>query len=155
MRKEIKKLPTSDEVETLSNFMEQTSLQLLVANGTDLIQQIGVDVIRGIILDILVGKNLRDSTEKLTRRRIASLNLAMASLFVKYPMAEARGFYRDCSLLASSRPLFVATTPSGLWALDSVYRLAHKQVVRYCFYPGERFTLERPNSIRLSVCEEL
>lgn len=83
MRKEIKKLATSDEVETLSNFMEQTSLQLLVANGTDLIQQIGIDVIRDIILDVLVGKNLRDSTEKLTRRRIASLNLAMASLFIK------------------------------------------------------------------------
>ena len=83
MRKEIKKAPPAGETKLLSNFMEQTSLQLLVANGADLIQQIGVDVIRGIILDILVGKNLRDSTEKLTRRRIAALNLAMASLFIK------------------------------------------------------------------------
>lgn len=83
MRKEVKKVPAPDEVKRLSHFMEQASLPLLVANGADLIQQIGVDVIRGIILEVLVGKNLRDSTEKLTRRRIAALNLAMASLFIK------------------------------------------------------------------------
>ena len=83
MRKEVKKADAPDEVKLLSTFMEQTSLQLMAANGADLIQQIGVDVIRSIILDILVGKNLRDSTEKLTRRRIAALNLAMASLFIK------------------------------------------------------------------------
>src|SRR5579863_1211073 len=83
MGKETKKSSSSDEVERLSSFIVQASLQLLVANGVDLIQQIGVDVIRDIILDILVGKNLRDSTETLTRRRIAALNLAMASLFIK------------------------------------------------------------------------
>lgn len=71
------------EVALLSDLLELPSLQLLVANGAELIQQIGLDVIRGILLDILVGRNLRDSTETLTRRRIAALNLAMASLFLK------------------------------------------------------------------------
>ena len=29
-----------------------------------------------------------------------------------------------------------------------------ERLVRYCFYPRERFTVERPNSIKLSVCKE-
>jgi hypothetical protein len=71
------------EVALLSDMLELPSLQLLVANGADLIQQIGLDVIRDILRDILVGRNLRDSTETLTRRRITALNLAMTSLFLK------------------------------------------------------------------------
>ena len=46
-------------------------------------QQIGLDVVRGVVLDILRGRNLRDSTEVLTRRRIAALNLATLTLFLK------------------------------------------------------------------------
>ncbi len=46
------------------------------------------------------------------------LILAIAVYFVKYPKAFARGFYRNYSLLASSRPLFAALSMEGLWALS-------------------------------------
>ncbi len=58
-------------------------LELLNASGAKLIQQLGMDVIRDIIYDVLTGKNIRDSTEMLTRRRIAILNLAMTTVFIK------------------------------------------------------------------------
>jgi len=56
--------------------------QLLSARGGDLIQQVGLDVVRGVVFDVLTGRNLRDSTEALTRRRIAALNLAVTDLFL-------------------------------------------------------------------------
>lgn len=50
--------------------------KLLSSNGRELISQIGIDIIKGIIYDVLTGKNIRDSTELLTRKRIATLNAA-------------------------------------------------------------------------------
>ena len=38
--------------------------------------------------------------------------------FVKYPLGEPRGFYAGCPTLASSRPMFVALSIEGLWALS-------------------------------------
>ncbi len=83
MPKRVKRSSKGEEGELLSAFMEPASLQLLTGSGAGLVQQIGLDVIREIILDILTGKNLRDSTEALTRSRIGALNLAMTGLFLK------------------------------------------------------------------------
>lgn len=68
---------------SLTKFLSPSELALLSASGSELVQQIGLDVVRGVVLDILLGKNLRDSTEILTRRRIAALNLATLHLFLK------------------------------------------------------------------------
>jgi len=67
----------------LSELLAPSALKLLSASGSELVQQIGLDVVRGVVLDILRGRNLRDSTEVLTRRRIAALNLATLTLFLK------------------------------------------------------------------------
>jgi hypothetical protein len=63
--------------------MSPTTLRLLSASGSDLIRQVGLEVVRGVVLDVLTGRNLRDSTEVLTRRRIAALNLATVNLFLQ------------------------------------------------------------------------
>lgn len=68
---------------TLTELISPADLDLLSASGSQLIKQIGLDVVRGVVLDILTGKNLRDSTEALTRRRIATLNLATVELFIR------------------------------------------------------------------------
>lgn len=70
-------------IHRLSELLAPSALKLLSASGSDLVQQIGLDVVRGVVLDILRGRNLRDSTEVLTRRRIAALNLATLTLFLK------------------------------------------------------------------------
>jgi len=69
--------------DSLTELLSPADLDLLSASGSQLVEQIGLDVVRGVVLDILTGKNLRDSTEVLTRRRIATLNLATVELFIK------------------------------------------------------------------------
>ncbi len=69
-------------VNSLSELMSPAALKLLSASGSDLVRQIGIDVVRGVVLDVLTGINLRDSTEVLTRRRLAALNLATVNLFL-------------------------------------------------------------------------
>jgi len=71
------------QLNSLTELISPADLDLLSASGSQLVEQIGLDVVRGVVLDILTGRNLRDSTETLTRRRIATLNLATMELFVK------------------------------------------------------------------------
>ena len=72
-----------NQLNSLTELISPADLDLLSASGSQLVEQIGLDVVRGVVLDILTGKNLRDSTESLTRRRIATLNLATMELFIK------------------------------------------------------------------------
>ena len=72
-----------NKLNSLTELISPADLDLLSASGSQLVEQIGLDVVRGVVLDILTGKNLRDSTESLTRRRIATLNLATMELFIK------------------------------------------------------------------------
>ncbi len=67
----------------LTELISPADLDLLTSSGSQFVEQIGLDVVRGVVLDILTGKNLRDSTESLTRRKIAILNLATVELFIK------------------------------------------------------------------------
>ena len=72
-----------NKLNSLTELISPKDIDLLSASGSRLVEQIGLDVVRGVVLDILKGKNLRDSTESLTRRRIATLNLATMELFIK------------------------------------------------------------------------
>ncbi len=76
-------LDRNSSITRLSELLSAEALDLLKATGTDLIETIGIDVIRGVVLDVLTGRNIRSSTESLTRRRIATLNLALVDLFFK------------------------------------------------------------------------
>jgi hypothetical protein len=70
------------EINNLSELMSPDALQLLSASGNELVNYLGMDVVRGVVFDVLTGRNLRDSTEALTRRRLAALNLATVELFL-------------------------------------------------------------------------
>jgi len=66
----------------LSNLLSRDSIELLTSNGAQLARKIGIEAIREVVLDILMGKNLRDSTEFITRRRISFLNLSLFDMFI-------------------------------------------------------------------------
>jgi hypothetical protein len=87
-------------IRNLSDFLSPAALKLLSASGSRLVQQIGIDVVRGVVYDVLTGRNLRDSTEALTRRRIAALNLALVGMFIKGSAASAE-FVQNLPGLAS------------------------------------------------------
>jgi hypothetical protein len=71
------------EVTSLAELMSDESLNLLEASGSELVRRIGMDAVRTVVLDVLSGRNLRDSTEELTRRRLAALNAATVAMFLK------------------------------------------------------------------------
>ncbi len=74
---------TKQSFKNLSNLLTEDSIKLLSSNGLELTEQIGLNAIRDVVFDILCGKNLRDSTEFITRRRITFLNLALFDMFSK------------------------------------------------------------------------
>jgi len=73
----------------------------LSLSGADLVQHIGLDVIRGVVYDVLTGRNLRDSTEMLTRRRLALLNASLVTLFLR-GASLSTGFIEQLPALATT-----------------------------------------------------
>lgn len=55
----------------------------------DVVEEIGLDVVRGVVFDVMRGINIRDSTEPLTRRRISLLNAAMIAQYASLPSSAA------------------------------------------------------------------
>ena len=117
----------SGKLSPLSHFMEPYSLELLTGTGADFIEQIGLDVIRDIILDVLTGKNLRDSTEAITRRRLSALNLAMLSLFLR-GSASSPDFVSTMPRVASEMLTRKRLPKSERWIAQWVLGLTDKAV---------------------------
>jgi hypothetical protein len=93
--------PDQYAVESLSELISPEARKLLEASGQDVVRQIGIDVVRGAVLDILSGRNLRDTTELLTRRRLASLNIATVMMFFE-GLARSDDFVERLPYLATS-----------------------------------------------------
>jgi hypothetical protein len=73
----------SEPITSFIDLLDENAKALLNARGHALIQKIGMDTVRTVILDVLSGRNLRDSTEMLTRRRLAALNAATLSMMLR------------------------------------------------------------------------
>lgn len=63
--------------------MPQAGKNLITYTGKEVISKVGVDSIKNIIASIFCGKNVRDLTENLTKQRIAIINGALLTLFIK------------------------------------------------------------------------
>jgi hypothetical protein len=67
----------------LTDLMPQKSKELISFSGREVISKVGADIIRNVIGSILCGENVRDLTEDLTKRRVAIINGALLTLFIK------------------------------------------------------------------------
>ncbi len=114
-----------EDVKGLSSLMSPQARELLTANGNSLMQHIGMDVVRGVVYDVLSGRNLRDSTEALTRRRLATLNLAMVGMFMKGSTISPK-FVEDLPALASQILQHKAISKSERWLAQWVLGLTDK-----------------------------
>jgi hypothetical protein len=65
------------------SYFPENAKKIFSSKGKDIIQEIGLDIIKGVVFDVLTGKNLRDSTELLTRKRVVTLNAATLTMMVK------------------------------------------------------------------------
>ncbi len=61
----------------------QMSQLISSSEGKSFLKKIGLDAVRNVVLDVLLGVNLRHSTEMLTRRRIGLLNIELVRMFVE------------------------------------------------------------------------
>lgn len=65
------------------NLYPISSQELLNAGGRDLVEKLGIEAIRQVILAVMKGENLRNRTELLTRKKIALSNGALIVFFLK------------------------------------------------------------------------
>ncbi len=75
---------------------------LISGKGKEVVRQVGLDIIREIVCDVLCGKNLRDSTETLTRKKLATINAATLVMFLRAE-SNSKGLVRQIPALASER----------------------------------------------------
>ena len=75
-------MPEEDKP-SVSDLFPKSSRLLLTGGGKEFIERIGVEATRRVIQHVMMGENLRQQTEPLTRRRIAQISGAMVALFAK------------------------------------------------------------------------
>lgn len=76
-------MPDNQNIDSFIDLLSHEAKELLNTSGAELIKKIGIDTTRTVVLDVLSGRNLRDSTEMLTRRRLASLNAATIAMMLR------------------------------------------------------------------------
>ncbi len=109
----------------LTDLVSVEALDLLSGSGTKLVEKIGIEVVRGVVLDVLTGKNLRDSTEALTRKRVGMLNLALLQMFLNAPGGNS-AFGSELIEFACSRLTEARITKEERWLAQWVLGLTDK-----------------------------
>jgi len=72
---------TDEDILTVDDLFPEKSRLLLSGGGKEFIERLGVEATRRAILHVMMGENLREQTEPLTRRRVAQVSAAMVALF--------------------------------------------------------------------------
>lgn len=84
----------------ITNLMPPEARALISGKGKEVVRQVGLDVIRDIVCDVLCGKNLRDSTEVITRKKLATINAATLVMFLRGE-SKSKGFVQRLPTIAS------------------------------------------------------
>lgn len=67
----------------ITDFIPEKSLRLVKYSGDQLIDRLGFEVIKNVVISILSGRNVRDLTEGLTQRRILLMNTSVIITYLK------------------------------------------------------------------------
>lgn len=124
----------------------------MTSSGVETVRALGIEAVRNVVLDILLGKNLRSVTEGLTRRRIAALNLALVSLFL-IGAEQIDQFVDELpSLAVEAYTNSVSNTPERLlaqWILGLTNK-AHQNVLR-----SDISLLPEYRNVYVEACREM
>lgn len=74
---------SSDMPTSFSDLIIPAAKSLVESTGVEFVRQIGIESTREVVFDVLCGRNLRDSTEMVTRRRLALLNGAFFAMMLQ------------------------------------------------------------------------
>lgn len=86
----------------ISDLFPKGAKVLLTGSGRQFIERIGVEAARQVVGGVLTGKNIRDQTEPLTRRRVAQVTGGVVALFA-HAKAAVPDFEGQLSQLALSQ----------------------------------------------------
>jgi hypothetical protein len=112
---------------SISQLLPSYAQSLLASTGVEFVRQIGLDATTDVVIDILSGRNLRDSTEMITRRRLAILNGALLAMFIesegKWP-----GFAQQLPAFAAQQLQQGRLSKTERWLADWALGLTEKSV---------------------------
>jgi len=93
----------------ISKFLPDGTTILLTGGGRQFIEHIGEDAAREVVAGVLTGRNIRDQTEPLTRRRISQVTGGLVAMFAhaksQIPDLEAHLSELALKQLESNSPL--------------------------------------------------
>jgi len=103
------------------------AVNLINAGGVELLRELGADAVRDVVYGVMVGKNLRDSTEALTRRKLLVLNAAIVQCFVNGVHSNSN-FLDEIAQTAANMLAKKHLPKHQKWLLNWILGLTEKQV---------------------------
>lgn len=74
----------------ITKYFPEEASRALSKSATDVIAEIGEDIIKDVVFNVFTGENIRDNTELLTRKRLLTLNAATLFMLVKGSSEDSR-----------------------------------------------------------------
>jgi hypothetical protein len=102
-------------------------LGLLSAGGRELVERIGADAVKQVVLAVMKGENLRNETELLTRRKIAISSGALVMFFIN-GIAKNPRFLEDLPKNALAALKDRSLTKQQRWVINWMLGLTDKAV---------------------------
>ena len=119
-------MPGKDKLSIADLFPEKSRL-LLTGGGKEFIERIGVEATRRVIHHVMMGENLRQQTEPLTRRRVAQISGAVVALFARGSL-EVENFTDKLSEMAIEQLRAGKTDKATVWPAQWLIGLTGKSV---------------------------
>jgi hypothetical protein len=88
-----------EDLPSIGQLFPLASRVLLTGTGKQLVERLGEETVREIILGVMMGENIRSHTEPLTRQRLAQISGALVTMFTQ-GWLEIEGFSEQLSNLA-------------------------------------------------------
>lgn len=110
---------------TLKELIPRPFHSLMSSKGREFVDRVGNEVIKEVVLNVLSGRNLRDSTEMVTRRRLGLLNAATTALFVS-GKTQFPNFIDELPKLAANGLLAGKNSKEERWLLEWTLGLTDK-----------------------------
>lgn len=118
---------TEDKPVTIDDLFPTKSRLLLSGGGKEFIERLGVEATRRVILHVMMGENLREQTEPLTRRRVAQVSAAMVTLFAAGGL-KVENFSDNVTEMAIAQLKAKKNDKASLWPAQWLVGLTGKSV---------------------------
>lgn len=100
--------------------LSEAAIKLINAGGADLLRELEADAVRDVVYRVMVGQNLRDSTEELTRRKLLALNAAVLHFLATGVHSDPRSGADSISEGGPMRRVFLVVLLCELAALTLI-----------------------------------